>query len=96
MSKEADKQVTKWGKPSDRMEARFLECPECHTIGHLEHDEFCKKPAMEHRHVKTTQFGPCNFGDWCQKMRDLLFTRGLKTCIQWAEDQSGQIALFEV
>ena len=90
-----DKRITKWKQPNSPMAARFNECPECHTIGNERHDMKCSQPPMQSRHIKTTQFGPCNFGQWCEKMAEQLLNKGVKAQIVKAVNGSGDIALFE-
>lgn len=91
---EDERQITKWDDPESRMEANFLECPECHTIGTIKHELSCSKPTMERKRIKTTQFGPCKFGQWCGMMRDKLAKLSHATIVKTNDE--GQVALFDV
>ena len=68
MIEENGKRITKWAHPLSRMEATITECPECGTVAGIKHDFGCSKPNLKVRHVSTTQFGPCSFGEWCDKL----------------------------
>ncbi len=90
---EADKQITRWSDPGERMEARWLECPWCRTIGTIKHEPECSKPGMEKKRSLTTQFGPCSYGVWVGKLRDQLNGKGGNVLVK--TNDAGLVALFD-
>ena len=89
-----EKRITKWRIPESKMSVTYSYCHECQAINDQKHDPDCKKPDRVTRIVKTTQFGPCNFGTWCRKLREKMKSRGVSTYIS-PPDDTGKIALFE-
>ena len=88
-----DKRITVWGEPDKRMTATWKECQDCHTVGELKHADGCTGRKLKMT-CNTTQFGPCTFGEWLKKIRDMLKGKGVKTFI--AHKPDGQLALYDV
>ena len=88
-------QITKWGIRNQKMEATFMECPECHCIGAAKHFDQCTRPPKSRTHVRTTQFGPCTFGNWCKMLMDKLNAKPGAKC-EIKTNTEGMVALFEI
>lgn len=94
-SKLNDKQITKWIKGSDKMQASFWDCPECFAIGEGKHSDECSRPPMVHRHVTITQFGRCTVRQWCNMLAQKLNGLPGQKC-EVKTDTKGNVALFEI
>ena len=94
--KDQNKQITQWFNPDVPVIGRWMECPECKTVicaSNKEHAVLCSEPPAVQKVCRTTQFGPCKYGDWMMMMRGQLRERGYMTYI--GRNDKLEAALFE-
>lgn len=84
--------LTAWYSPTRPVTAAITECPDCFAIGLQDHDSGCKGRKRRHI-VKTTQFGPVDYMDWCCRMIAMWGRKGVFATIK--TDRYGLIALFK-
>ena len=93
MKDQTNKQITQWFNPDAPVMGRWSECPECGATTGEKHDVGCSGPAKVQHVCRTTQFGPCKYGEYLQLLRGLLLERKTNTYI--ARNDKLEVALFE-